>query len=313
MKSLKKITFTILPLLLGVFLIYKSFDLLTAEQFEKVKLHFKNAHYQYILLSLLFMKLSQASRAIRWSYAIQHLGYKTNFIANFIAISIGYMVNLTIPRSGEISRALILKKHKNIPFDKAFGTIVAERIVDFILLATLCFTGLLLNYKLLYQFALQFINIRQLSLLLTITAIIGITILYFLLKTKKVRKFFNGFIEGLYSILKMKKRMPFILHSLFIWVAFILSFYFGTLAIDGTSQLSANAILASFITGSIVISFTNGGIGAFPLLIGQILLSYHIPLEDGTAFGWLLWSSQTLLVILLGAISLLYLSIFSKK
>lgn len=317
MKSFKKIIYTILPSALGVFLVYKNFDLLSKEQVETVKSHFKNAHYHHILFSLLFMKLSQASRAVRWNYNLKHLGYQSNFLINFISISIGYMVNLTIPRSGEVSRALLLKKYQNIPFDKAFGTIVAERIIDLMILFLLCFVGLIANYQLLYNFVLRHIDFKLLIFILLIGVMtIAISIILILknktLKTKLFYKF-KGFSEGIQSIWKMKNKTAYIVHSLFIWVAFILSFYFGTLAIDNTANLPLNAVLISFITGSIAIGFTNGGIGAFPLLIAQILNSYHIPIEDGTAFGWLLWSTQTALVITLGLLSFLFLALFPKK
>src|SRR5690554_2938889 len=99
-----------------------------------MKSYFRSADYFYVALSLLFMKISHASRAYRWKYSLQYLGYQSSFWNNFMAISVGYLLNLTVPRSGEISRAVILQKYDKIPFDKGFGTIIAERIIDLMFL-----------------------------------------------------------------------------------------------------------------------------------------------------------------------------------
>src|SRR5690606_28522675 len=99
-----------------------------------MKSYFNDVNYFYLLLSLFFMKVSHASRAYRWKYSLLYLGYQSSFLNNFMAISVGYLLNLTIPRSGELSRAAVLQKYDSIPFDKGFGTIIAERIIDLVFL-----------------------------------------------------------------------------------------------------------------------------------------------------------------------------------
>ncbi|HUH26573.1 MAG TPA: hypothetical protein VLY87_08090, partial [Flavobacterium sp.] len=122
-----------------------------------------------------------------------------------------------------------------------------------------------------------------------------------------------GLVEGILSIFKMPHRVPFLLHSLFIWLCFVLTFYFGTKVLPETSEISFGVTLIAFVVGSLAISFTNGGVGAFPLMIAKILALYAIPLTVGTAFGWILWTSQTLLILLLGGLSFLLLPIVNKK
>lgn len=317
MKSLKKILNISLPLLLGVFLVYYAYNQFTPAQITEMKSYFASADYLYIGLSLLFMKISHASRAYRWKYSLQYMGYQSGFWNNFMAISVGYLLNLTIPRSGELSRAAVLQKYDNIPFDKGFGTIIAERIIDLVFLLLFVATALLLQYKQLTGFIAQQIPVKQLVVIggvLAIVAIIGLYLLYtsnwkiFVFIRKKI----TGLVEGMLSIFKMPHRIPFLIHTLIIWIGFVLTFYFGTKALPETSEISLGIVMVAFVVGSLTISFTNGGFGAFPLLIAKILALYGISLTAGTAFGWILWTTQTVLVIVLGGLSFLLLPIVNK-
>ncbi|WLD23871.1 lysylphosphatidylglycerol synthase transmembrane domain-containing protein [Flavobacterium dauae] len=304
--------------MLGVFLVYYAYNQFTPAQITEMKSYFVSADYFYIGLSLLFMKISHASRAYRWKYSLQYLGYQSNFWNNFMAIAVGYLLNLTIPRSGELSRAAVLQKYDNIPFDKGFGTIIAERIIDLLFLLLFVATALLLQYKQLMGFITQQIPVKQLVIISSIfilSAIIGLYLLYtsnwkfFVFIRSKI----SGLIEGVLSIFKMPHRIPFLIHTFIIWISFVLTFYFGTKALPETSSISLGVTMVAFVVGSLAISFTNGGIGAFPLLIAKILALYGISLTAGTAFGWILWTTQTLLIVIMGGLSFLILPVVNKN
>jgi hypothetical protein len=47
--------------------------------------------------------------------------------------------------------------------------------------------------------------------------------------------------------------------------------------------------------------------------MAEILLLYNVPDTSGTAFGWLVWTSQTLMVVILGTLSFLLLPILNKS
>lgn len=280
--------------------------------------YFKNADYFYIALSLVIAVFGFVSRAYRWKFSIEHMGYHSKFSNNLMAVCIGYFMNLTIPRSGEISRALIVKKYEDIPFDKAFGTIVAERIVDLILFFLFVITAFILQFKVLKNFVLDTIPLEKLIIL----GIIGFAgfILFLLLWIYSKWKFIlflkeklSGLMEGMMSIVKMKQKWPFLFHSLFIWFTYLLMFYVAIFALEETSSISLGAVVTAFVIGSLAIGFTNSGFGAFPLLIAQIFLLYSIPETVGTAFGWLVWISQTILTISLGGISFLLLPLLNKN
>ena len=142
-KIISKWLSIVLPILLGVFLTVYTYNKFSDKEIEIIKGQFKNANYYYVFLALLVAFLGNALRAYRWKYMLDHLGYQSTFLNNFMAVNIGYLLNLTVPKSGEISRAVIVNKYNKIPFDKGFGTIVAERIIDMFFL--LFFMYLLLN------------------------------------------------------------------------------------------------------------------------------------------------------------------------
>lgn len=283
-----------------------------------MKSYFGSADYFYVALSLLFMKISHASRAYRWKYSLQYLGYQSSFWNNFMAISVGYLLNLTVPRSGEISRAVVLQKYDKIPFDKGFGTIIAERIIDLIFLLFFVTLALVLQYRYLMEFLTEHIPLTKLLVLFGVL-IIAATVGLYLIYTSQwklfvfIREKIAGLVEGLLSIFKMPYRIPFLIHTLIIWISFVLTFYFGTKVLPETASISLGVTMVAFVVGSLAISFTNGGIGAFPLLIAKILALYGISLTAGTAFGWILWTSQTVLVLFLGGVSFLLLPVVNKN
>lgn len=316
--SAKKTLSILLPLALGVFLVYFAYNQFTEQQLQEIKAQFAKANYNYILISSVFSLISLASRAYRWKYSLNYMGYKSDFANNFMAVCIGYIMNLTVPRSGEISRALVLKNYKNIPFDKSFGSIISERVIDFVILLSFVFTAFVIQFATLKDFILQNIPIEKILYLagtLIIVAVLGIYLLFFtqIKLMVFIRSKIKGLTEGVLSVFKMPQRKAFLFHTFIIWAAYVATFYFGMKTIEETASLSISVIISTFVVGSLAVTFTNGGFGAFPLMIAQILTLYGIALTAGTAVGWILWSSQTAIVIILGGLSFLFLPIFNKK
>ena len=316
-KKISKWLTILLPLLLGVVLIVYSYQKYSADEINQIKQYFNEANYFVIGASLFISVLGSASRAYRWKFSLEHMGYKSSFANNFMAVSIGYLMNMTIPRSGEFSRALVLKKYDNIPFDKGFGTIVAERIVDSVILLFLTSLALLLQFDIVKAFVLDKISVEKVVwvLVLGILSLLVFVIIYFYSRSNIITSLKNkisGLKEGLLSIFQMEKRWPFILHTIAIWGSFVLMFYISIFALPETSGMSFGAVLTSFIVGSIAIAVTSSGFGTYPVLVANILLFYNIDEAAGIAFGWIVWSSQIILVILSGAISFLLLPVFNR-
>ena len=178
-KKTNKALSILLPLILGVFLIIYTYNSFTQEQIQKLKVTIQGANYGFVFISGILAFLGYVLRAYRWKYTLEYIGYKANFKLNLAAVSIGYFLNLTIPRSGEISRAALLTKYGDVPFDKGFGTIISERIVDFIILLCFIFTAIVLEFSTLKSFLLEYIPVQKLILLLIISFQIMIIHVFF--------------------------------------------------------------------------------------------------------------------------------------
>lgn len=307
-----------LPVLLGVFLIIYTYNSFTSEQLEKMKSYFVNANYFFVGISGVLAFLGYILRAYRWRYTLEYIGYPSDFKFNLASISIGYFLNLTIPRSGEVSRAALLTQYKGVPFDKGFGTIIAERIVDFIILILFIFTAIILEFSTLKSFLLENIPVKTLVTLGILGSLSGILGLYLLLYSKipiilKVKEKISGLSLGIMSVFKMPNKTPFLIQTVLIWFTYILMFYSVIYALEETRIISFGAVIVAFVIGSLTIAFTNGGFGFFPVLIAKILLLYNIPEEAGNAFGWIVWTSQLIVTIIFGGLAFLILPTFTKN
>lgn len=280
--------------------------------------YFKDANYIYIGLGLFFGLLSHLSRAYRWQFMIEPMGYKLRLPNSIMAVFATYLVNYTIPRAGEITRATIITNYEGVPFEKGFGTIVAERIADMLVMLIIIIITLFLEFEFIYQiFAERFDGHKIVYGLIAVLIILALIIL--LIKSSsskfaiKIKSFISGLIEGVMTIFKMKKKWAFIFHTLFIWTMYVLMFYVTTFALDETTNIPLAAILIGFISASFSIAATNGGIGSYPVAVYLAFSIFGIAKDPSIAFGWIMWSSQTLMIIVLGGLSLIYLPIYNRK
>ena len=308
----------VIPILLGILIIIYQYNKFTDAQIEEIVGYFKNANYYFVILSVMVGFMGNTLRAYRWKYMLDHLGYESNFANNFMAVNIGYLLNLTVPKSGEISRAVIVKKYNNIPFDKGFGTIVAERIIDIFFLLFFMLLAVLLQYNIVKAFILDKIPVQLLTLLF-IVGLVSLIIIILVYKYSKIKMILvlkekiSGLKEGLLSVVHMKKKGAYFFQTILIWMSYVLTYVIATMVIPETSTLTIGAIITSFVVGSIAIAFTNSGFGAYPFLTSKILLFYAIAEPAGTAFGWIIWTSQMLMIIFLGVLSFIMLPIVNRK
>lgn len=317
-QQLSKWLSVVLPIALGIYLIVYTYERFTPGQIDEIKGYFRNADYSYIILAGFIAVLGNASRAYRWKYPLEQMGYKTSFTNNFMAVNIGYLLNLTVPKSGEISRALVLKKYNGVPFDKGFGSIVAERIVDMAILAGFMLLAFFVEFDIVKAFILDKVPLNKLLIYGGIAFGICMVLLWvYLYSSSKyivgLKQKVSGLKEGLFSLRRMKKKWPYLAHTVFIWGSYLLTFYVTLFVFRQTSTLSFGAAIAAFVVGSIAIAFTNSGFGSYPFLISKILLFYAVSETVGNAFGWIVWTSQMLIVLLLGLLSFLLLPVLNRK
>src|SRR5690606_1664755 len=157
---------------LPIFVVY-AYQQFSEEQIIQIKDSFKSANYSYIYISIGFGFVGAFARAYRWKFTLEHLGSKVPFKNQFCAVNIGYLMNMFIPRSGEISRAVVLAKYNQVPFDKGFGTIVAERVVDLILLALCIGVVFLLQFNVVETFILNHIPKEKTIFIVIFCLILG--------------------------------------------------------------------------------------------------------------------------------------------
>lgn len=326
MKSILSFLKIALPLAFGVFLIWYVFKDLSPQEEEELYKAVGEANYFWIFLSMTLGILSHFSRAIRWKYSIQPLGKTPGFWNSFFTVMIGYVANLALPRLGEVTRPALLAKYEKLPFNKLFGTILAERVADLIILGLIMASIIFLEFDLLRETITNYskagsekFNLQNL-IILGIVFILGLSIFILLIVSKsshpiliKIREMLRGILEGLQSILKMKQKAYFLIHTAFIWIAYVSMFYVCFFAIDATSDVPFSAVLASFVTGSLAIVFVQGGLGVFPIAIMETLILYGVSKPSALALGWILWSSQTIMIIVVGVLSIPLLRLINKN
>ncbi len=326
MKSqLFKILKVVLPLAIGVYLMWYFWDNMSVKDKESFFRALDEVNYSWFFLSLFFSFLSHLSRAIRWRYMLEPIGYKTTLMNRYNALMIGYIMNLLIPRAGEASRAGVLYQTEKVPFTKSFGTIIAERVFDVIMLGVVVLLALFFSYEELIEIVEQngLFNTKSSENSFPLTRFLiggvavfligGIVAWKFIPQLKdKLLDFFKDILAGIFSVFKSKHPWRFIGHTFFIWTVYVGFFGLCFFSLEETQTVPFGGILIGFIAGTLGIMFTNGGMGAYPMLVGMVITFYlGDTLGDeeakgiGNALGMLIWSTQTVMMIVLGLVSLL--------
>lgn len=304
-----KILKIVVPLGIGVYLTWYFISGMTEKDLDDTKRAFVDANYFWVLLSLMIALLSHLSRAYRWKFLLEPLGYKPRFSNLYHAVMAGYVINYTVPRSGEVARAGLMTNYEKVPFEKGFATIVIERVIDVIMLGIVVFISGLLQAN-----SDEIDSIMDngesggsnlIWYILGGMVLMGIIGLFVYLKNEKVKKFVNekigGFWDGLKSIWTMKKKWWFIFHTFVIWGCYVVGIWTFAQAFPETADMPIGCVFAAFIVGAAAIALLPGGMGAYPAWINKVLVIYGISF---VGFGIYIWVMQTGLIVVLGLISL---------
>ena len=307
---------------------------LTEQDKKNISAAFHKANYFWIVVSMFLGLLSHVSRAVRWKMLLKPLGYNPRLSNTFFAVMIGYLANYALPRLGEVSRCGILNKYEKIPFTESFGTVIAERAIDLICLTLIfCLTLFiqlnkiinLANEKIFYPLNEKIHSLsNNHSFIIIYMAVIMATILTLLLFFRKKIKssvfdkfkgLLLGFWNGLKTIKSIKSPGRFVFHSVLIWCLYYFSLHVCFFSFEETRGLTIGQGLAVFIFGSIGVVFVPGGTGAYQKLVIDTLTSplATITFSVAFAFAWIVWTSQLILLVGIGVISLLLLPLVNKK
>ncbi len=302
-----------LPLVLGGFLVWYSLRIVSPSELVE---YFANANYWWISLGLFFGILSHLSRAYRWKYLLEPLGYQPKFINSTLAVLVAYLMNIFLPRAGEVTRAAVMTNYEDIPFEKGFGTIVAERIADLLMMLVIIIITLFIQFDFIYELLSEKVNPKNLFVYTTL-ATIGFLFFFFYIRkgksklAKKIKSFIMGLKDGMTSIFKMKYKWSFIFHTVFIWLMYVAMFWATIPSVEHLT-VPFGGVLIGFIAGGFSIAATNGGVGLYPVAVAGALSLFGIDEVTGNAFGWIMWTAQTAMIIIFGGLSFLLLPIYNK-
>lgn len=287
------------------------------------------ADYKWVLGSLAACFIAHILRALRWRMMIASLGHgKPTLLNTSYAVFIGYMANVAFPRMGEVSRCGVINKTDKIPLVKLIGTVIVERIIDLLMLTIVLGLGIILQFDLLSDFlytkVIVKMNDNSFNLTMFIFAVLilvfSLFFFYLLMKKKKwgimnkIYRLYEEMKSGILSIKDLNNKAEFISYSFLIWILYGLSAYLCFFALNATSSLGVLASLSVLVFSSLgMIVPVQGGIGAFHYMVSEGLIVYDIPKSEGLAYALLLHSSQTLLVLFAGAISVLLLMLATSK
>ena len=266
---------------------------------------------------------------MRWKQLIEPLGYSPRLSSAFNAVMFGYAANMVIPRLGEVSRCGALNKSDDIPFEKLIGTVIIERTCDVIMLVVCILLSALFEFELIGGFLSKHLfnpimNVVGSSYLFGIILLVLVISFFFgyRLVLKKYRQhpfflklssFLKGLVDGLIAVTRLENKWLFLFHTFFIWAMYFLMTYVCFYALPETSGLSLMAGLFIMVIGAIGMTApVQGGIGVYHLLVSEGIVLYGLTPDDGITFATLVHSGQTLLLVLLGGVSMVYLFFFTK-
>jgi len=319
-------------LLIGILFLWLAFRKV---DLQHVWSEIKNADYFYIGLAIVAAIISHIFRALRWNILINNLGYKTKANTTFYAVMIGYLANAAVPRLGEVSRCGILSKKDNIPFASLFGTVIAERIFDMIVLMTIILLVILFQFRLVGGFIDRnviepvFSNVESnlIPILIFVFVsglmIFGIILLIRMKKERlkkiplydKFRSFSKEIVEGIKTIKNIKRRFTFLLYTFMIWFMYASMVYFPFSALKDTSGLDFGDAVTVMSIGSLgIVAPVPGGIGTYHFITKATLFElYGVNPDAATSYATITHAAQTIMILLVGSLSFLLIMIQKRR
>lgn len=308
--------------LIGVSVLYFAFR---GQDLTKIWQEIKSANFLWVIISALTVLLAYILRALRWQLLYQSIHYRVGFWNVYHAVMIGYLANMALPRFGEIVRCSVIQRAEKVPIFSSIGTVITERLFDVLVLFLTTLALLVFQYNIVFDFLhdtlyLGILNkINSLSyvwIMLILIVLAGISsLLIYLLKQKFGRKLLKVFVslrQGFSSYGKLKNKWLFLTYTFGIWFLYFCSIYFAFSAIEPTANLQANAAFTAIVfSGFAMAAPVQGGIGVFHWAVAQSLVLYAVSFHDGLAYATIIHSSQVLIILVLGSVSLFL--IFIKK
>lgn len=282
---------------------------------DELRLTIGKLSYSWVFPFFFVSLLSLYLRAERWKQLIEQEGVKDISRYNlFSGVMLGYMVNYAIPRLGEVSRSVYVGNKEKISRSRLMGTVVLERSLDALIMLLLAFFVL---YYIFSDFTIiiplldsqtvtwfhKLISLEGVQLLggLFLLILASAAMLY-LLATLLARKWekmakalqivsniSKNFIEGFFSLYKIKNWPLFILLTAGIWICYILMTYipFAAFNLQAEYGLGLKHALVITTVSAVAISLpAPGGIGTYHLFVSKVMLFlFAVPETTGAAYA----------------------------
>lgn len=282
-----------------VFAIFFMWLALRDLEFEKIKESLSRANYFWVLVSAFFAILAYGFRAVRWNFLLEPMGYKIRNSNAFLTIAFGYMMNLTIPRSGEVARATALFGVEKIPVEKSFATIVIERVVDLCFMLLFLFLTLIFNREKLILFWHNLMGdqsffdffsekLASVNWLIIIGGgsgliLVGLVLMRF---NQKLLGLVRNIVEGLLSVFRMRQSFLFLLYSMGIWVCYFLSAFVICFALEETSGFGIGDGFLIITAGTLGMMVpTSGGAGSFHFAVKLAIAGIFVSMGQSQELG----------------------------
>jgi len=330
---------------LGIFFIWFSVKDLTPEDVEIIKDSttdiFNPTSLFFIFISMTCGAFAHYFRAMRNILLIDPLGYRVRKATAFYSVMTCYLANLAIPRLGEVLRCTFLQRYDKVPFQKSFGTVVVERVIDLIIFVALFVLIIFLNKGLLSELVISkqegttlgiWIDdkwkwVWSIKFIVLGALIAGFLVLFLVRRYKqrvnqqskifgKIKSIAVGLWQGLVSIKDLQHPYLFVVYTLAIWVFYYLGVYLCFFAFNFLQGLGAMPAFVVLVVGAIGFMIAQGGLGAYPLIVAGIVavflkengIVFEKGFAQGLAAGWIGWTAQTIMILIVGFASLILAS-----
>lgn len=321
-----------LPLALTVLLVWYMFKKVNFSEMWALVRH--GVDYWWILCAMGISVLSHIARAARWRIQLRSLGVKPPMMALCCSIFGCYALNLVFPRLGEVWRCTYIAQREKSPFTTVLGSMVADRLSDTLMVLLLTILTFIVATPAIEAFLVKYPVGRGLvdlisnvwfwvAVVICVIAVFGV--FHYGKDTKivgKIKKSLAELWEGFAAVGKMKGKWMFLLLTFAIWGCYYVQLYVAFFAFPFTRELCAQSGLAfglvpclvAFVLSSIGMAIpSNGGLGPWNIAVMFGLAIYGITDAQGTAFSMLQWSGQTVMLIILGIFTMIYISVSRKE
>ena len=273
-----------------MYLAFKGIDI------NELILQLKRSNYLWAISGMLIGSvIGSYFRALRWRYLLNPVKKNIGMNNLFSSVMIGYMMNALIPRSGEVSRPVLLAKKENISKAFCFGTIVVERIFD-MLSMFIVFGICLFFFRQKLSDAFGEFNLEGISLYFSAAILLFVLIVVLMLfnleKTEifvekiskkilpqrfqeKIHKTFISLISGFLFVKSPKSYFPIFSLTILIWLCYAVSTYFTFFAFNiNLTFLDANLIL-TLMSFAMTLPLPGNSAGTFHFLTKTALVSIY--------------------------------------